>query len=497
MPLSLQILSYKGMPFNRDEKVVFDKSGGTIGRSNENTLVLPDPDKFVSRRHATITFEHGQYILSDSSLSGTYVNTQVEPIGQAPVVLINDMRIRMGEYEILVSMTSGSDQFASDFDGFSPFGEPVSAGFSEHPLSNSLLSSESSVDLFGQSDNPFNPLLDQQPSLHSNQDNYSSPFESQPPTFNSLMNEPIAAIHDSFIPAAPASAPIANPYTTNEIPDDFNFEDLFNTQTDDKIDLQDSVAKAPAAAVSSPAGFDTLPLTESTPVIKPDTVVRPQNPMPESVAIPDSVPIKPADIPVHPLKSATADSELFAAFINGAGLENKNLKTENALEKMRLIGSMFRHLVEGTVAILRSRTEFKSQFRVSITTIKTVDNNPLKFSVTTDEAACHLLENGQGGFKGAIEAIDEGFGDIVSHQLAMQAGIQAALAEVFSKFNPQLIEKQFEEGLVLQKKSKCWDKFVKSYPDMVEQMTEDFFGEAFADAYEKQMKRLSVSRSNK
>jgi type VI secretion system protein len=164
---------------------------------------------------------------------------------------------------------------------------------------------------------------------------------------------------------------------------------------------------------------------------------------------------------------------------------------------MRLIGSMFRRLVEGTVAVLRSRTEFKSQFRVTVTTIKTADNNPLKFAVTTDDTVCRLINDGQGGFKHSMTAIDEGYSDIMSHQMAMQAGIQAALAELFSRFDPKLIEKQFEEGLVLQKKSKCWDKYVNLYPGIVEQMTDNFFGEAFAEAYEKQMKRLAGTQSKK
>jgi predicted component of type VI protein secretion system len=117
--------------------------------------------------------------------------------------------------------------------------------------------------------------------------------------------------------------------------------------------------------------------------------------------------------------------------------------------------------------------------------------------VTTEEAACHLLNNGQGGFKPSVAAIDEGFNDIVSHQMAMQAGIQAALVVLFRKFDPRLIEKQFEAGLVLQKKSKCWEKYVNLYPEIVEQMTEDFFGEAFAEAYEKQMKRVAGGRTEK
>jgi predicted component of type VI protein secretion system len=81
--------------------------------------------------------------------------------------------------------------------------------------------------------------------------------------------------------------------------------------------------------------------------------------------------------------------------------------------------------------------------------------------------------------------------------MAMQAGIQAALVVLFRKFDPRLIEKQFEAGLVLQKKSKCWEKYVNLYPEIVEQMTEDFFGEAFAEAYEKQMKRVAGGRTEK
>ena len=158
---------------------------------------------------------------------------------------------------------------------------------------------------------------------------------------------------------------------------------------------------------------------------------------------------------------------------------------------------MFRKLVEGTVAVLRSRTEFKSQFRVSMTTIKTSNNNPLKFAVTTEDALTHLVKNGQSGFKDPVEAIDEGFNDIMSHQMAMQAGIQASLAQILRQFDPQLIEKQYEEGLVLQKKSKCWDKYSSLYPRVVEQAMEDFFGDAFAEAYEKQMKQLSNLRMDK
>ncbi len=497
MPLSLKIVTFKGQPFNRDENVIFDKSGGTVGRSDENTLVLPDPEKFVSRRHASITFENGQYILSDSSLSGTYVNTQEEPIGNKALPLVHAMRLRMGEYEILVSITADHDQFASNSDAFMPYEAPNSNAFPVDTLNNSLLASDNLLDPFGHSDDPFNSFATgSESSLLFPQDNFLSTSDKDPSNFNGIMHENIASIHDSFIPAAP----ITNPYTSNEIPDDFNFEDLFNTQADDHSHLHSSATNVPDVGTLNTVNtgeFDFFSNAEVNQPISSEAPLRSVKPAIETVAIPDNLHKKPVEIQARPLMPTLSDAELFTAFLKGAGLENKNIKPENAIEKMHLIGSMFRHLVNGAVAVLRSRTEFKSQFRVTMTTIKTVDNNPLKFSVTTDEAACHLLNNGQGGFKRSIEAIDEGFNDIVSHQMAMQAGIQAALAELFTKFDPRLIEKQFEEGLVLQKKSKCWEKYVNLYPGIVEQMTEDFFGETFAEAYEKQMKRLSGIRSEK
>jgi type VI secretion system FHA domain protein len=155
---------------------------------------------------------------------------------------------------------------------------------------------------------------------------------------------------------------------------------------------------------------------------------------------------------------------------------------------------MFRKLIDGTVAVLRSRAEFKSLCRVSMTVIKATDNNPLKFTVSTDDVLRQLLENKADGFLTSTAAIEEAFNDIMNHQLAMQAGIQASLTDLLHGFDPKTIEKQFEQGLVLQKKAKCWESYEKTYHNTVEEAVENFFGEAFVDAYEKQMRLLTKSR---
>ncbi|NOT11220.1 MAG: type VI secretion system-associated FHA domain protein TagH [Methylococcaceae bacterium] len=493
MPLTLKIVSFKGQPYHSHEDVLFDQRGGSIGRSDENTLVLPDPDKFVSRRHASILFDKGQYIINDSSLSGTFVNTRVDPLVNSGLPLIDGMQIKIGDYEILVSIAEERNQANVDVDHFSPFLEMDSGIVSGNQYTHSGLDSENLLDTFDHPENPANLFsTGSESSALLSPDIFSPPTDARVDHFSSLMHENIASIHDSFVP----SAPVNTPYGNNEIPDDFNFEDLFNLDADAAVPTS-TVDKQRKQAVDE---CDTDAIPEST---NGDDffAINASKPNLLDVSLPSKkLPIDSAHqsnrAPAQPTVTA-ADAELFNAFLQGAGLDNKNIKSENTLEQMQLLGMMFRHLVEGTAAILRNRAEFKSQFRVSVTTIKSADNNPLKFSVTTDEAVSHLINNGQGGFKRSIEAIDEGFNDIVSHQMAMQAGIQAALIELFSKFDPKVIEKLFEEGLVLQKKSKCWDKYVNLYPGIVEQTTEDFFGEAFADTYEKQMRRLTGSRSQK
>jgi predicted component of type VI protein secretion system len=82
----------------------------------------------------------------------------------------------------------------------------------------------------------------------------------------------------------------------------------------------------------------------------------------------------------------------------------------------------------------------------------------------------------------------------MNHQLAMQAGIQASLTDLLQTLDPKIIEKQFEQGLVLQKKAKCWESYEKTYRNTVEDAVEKFYGEAFAEAYDKQMNLLTKSR---
>ena len=108
MPLQLEIVSDHMDIVGDDHIRVFREEGGTIGRSLENDWILPDPDRFISGKHATVDFQSGAFYLADVSTNGVYVNEEVEPLGRGnPRRLFHGDRIRMGDFEFAVTLDEG------------------------------------------------------------------------------------------------------------------------------------------------------------------------------------------------------------------------------------------------------------------------------------------------------------------------------------------------------------------------------------------------------
>ena len=106
-------------------------------------------------------------------------------------------------------------------------------------------------------------------------------------------------------------------------------------------------------------------------------------------------------------------AEPLRVFFKAAGVEETGVYSEEEYSKlMRSVGSILRELVDGLMTVLRGRSELKSQLRVSLTTLKPVENNPLKFSPTVEEALKTCLLNKHPGFIDAVDAIREGYEDI-------------------------------------------------------------------------------------
>jgi predicted component of type VI protein secretion system len=110
MPLKLEIISEHRDIVGEDAVREFRSEGGTIGRSLHNDWILPDPDKYISGKHATIDCKGGIYYIVDISTNGVYVNDERKPIGKGnPRRLFNGDHLHLGDFEIEVSIDEGED----------------------------------------------------------------------------------------------------------------------------------------------------------------------------------------------------------------------------------------------------------------------------------------------------------------------------------------------------------------------------------------------------
>ena len=110
MALRLQIISRHRQSLGERGSKEFGHDGGTIGRSLESDWVLPDGQRYLSSRHASIDFRSGSYYVVDTSTNGVYVNDAEQPVGRGnPQRLFTGDRVRIGEYEISVEISDEDD----------------------------------------------------------------------------------------------------------------------------------------------------------------------------------------------------------------------------------------------------------------------------------------------------------------------------------------------------------------------------------------------------
>ena len=110
MTLRLSVVSDHAARLGAKSTKVFGVHGGTIGRSTDNEWILPDPERYLSGKHARIDFRAGSYVLVDTSSNGTYVNGAQVPLGKYHDYVLKDGDyVRLGEYELQVSIDKSND----------------------------------------------------------------------------------------------------------------------------------------------------------------------------------------------------------------------------------------------------------------------------------------------------------------------------------------------------------------------------------------------------
>ena len=455
MSLCLTITSYhKITPGQLPEKSM-DKGVMAIGRSLENDWVLPDPERLVSAKHCVIQYKNGRYYLTDHSTNGVELVKAGVRLRRGNSEWLEDGEvIRIGDYEIGARIDA--DSMLADS---TPFGLEVSSTFEA---------------LMGRQNTPAPLSKDVHAMAHfkggAAQDTFPDLFDfltpaSVPPATQS---DHVPVEHHDFRPPIPqaSAAPVMTP-TPSVIPEDW--------------DLLSDVAAQPlplAAAPVVPVGpVDVAPVF----TVEPDPV--------QMHAIERVEPSVPAAI--------AGGADLLHVFLRGAGLDQLRIDPAQAQSQMELIGRSYRLMVEGLIDVLRARSSLKGEFRMHQTMISPVENNPLKFAPNADEALLLLLRRGNDAFMSPDLAIADSFDDLRAHQLAVMAGVEAAINALLKRFEPSQLEARMGKpgalsNLFGSRHAQNWQQFTELYAQISREAEEDFqelFGREFSRAYEEHSTR--------
>ncbi|MCE2908502.1 MAG: type VI secretion system-associated FHA domain protein TagH [Burkholderiaceae bacterium] len=499
--IALTVLSYNGAPAD-GPSAQFDELGGTIGRANNNQLVLPDPERTISRVHARLVFRGGGFAIADNGSNPISINGMPTGAGREHPLKPGD-RVQIGGYELEVREAGASprrdDPFADLFGDSAlglatpaPMSAPAPAAWAAPPAAPAMAAWPS----------PPPPAPPRAPSAALGPGHIPDdwdPFASEPvaagpappppgsggfddlarlarPAESSLdelfglgaaplTGDPLGAAPAAGL--APNTAAHADPLlaltrTASVVPAS---HDDHASELNTPMPLPGAQAPRPAprpAALPSGAVFSwdepprdgrivTLPGARRSPSdaapdpfdaaglpAAPAAAEAPARPTGPPVARPPTAPSPRAAAPAAAAGSTDADA-LHRALLEGLGTPGLRLP---ALDEaaMRLIGELLRESMRGAVELLVARAALKRELRAEQTMIVARENNPLKFSPSVEVALQHLLGPPSPGFMAAAPAVRDAFDDLRAHQLGVMAGMRAALDGVLQRFDPEQLE---------------------------------------------------------
>ncbi len=130
--IKLTVQTYNGAPLPQALSAQFDELGGSIGRADNNQLVLPDPERSISRVHAQVNYRNGAYVLVDRGSNAVLVNGR--PLGngvESP--LSPGDQVQIGGYAIRVDAGSAGGAGLGANAASDPFGDLGGMAFSAPP----------------------------------------------------------------------------------------------------------------------------------------------------------------------------------------------------------------------------------------------------------------------------------------------------------------------------------------------------------------------------
>jgi type VI secretion system protein len=495
----------------------------SIGRGPENDLVLTDPARVLSKSHCVIEADGRDYTVTDSSTNGVFLNQDGERLSKGvPTPLKPGDVLQIGGY--LLSVTElrdggmhqktesqgGATQAAVERDPFDDLLAefvPTKGGDARGGIAAGSSSREPPPD-FGSV-----PDFDDAPAFPNERPAGGSAADFTPlapPFAGSPFNEPLT---DHRRPT-PVERPILSDADDMFGPKSAS-DDWSGASEADHVAGESAFFAPPKVSIPQiPDEWDDL-LNFDPPAAVPDQSPNPPQPQAQSAAgnvfaePSDRPAARRSDMPAAAVSAAApsavrpasaADRGAVAALLEASGLGAVALDDVQTLALMERLGRTLRILVPGLIEILASRSSTKQEFHIDRTMLGAHDNNPLKFSASTDEAMRVLLLQGIPGFLAIDQAVDQALADIKKHQLAVLAGMQVALETVIGRFDPAQLETRLERRSVLEgilpqgRKARYWELFKALHGEIVRELHDDLqklFGAEFAEAYRAQIDRLT------
>jgi type VI secretion system protein ImpI len=177
----------------------------------------------------------------------------------------------------------------------------------------------------------------------------------------------------------------------------------------------------------------------------------------------------PPAMPPGPLTAGTAHdavADFVGRVARGAGLPADAFAGRDPGDVAEQFGRLLRLATDNMKQLLEARQQAKQLARSPTqTTVQAINNNPLKFAPTTEDALRIMFGATGPSYLDAEKAFAQAFDDLKKHQIRTYTAMQQAVARLMKDVDPAAIDGASQSdrglaGMVGSRKARLWDIYV-------------------------------------
>jgi type VI secretion system protein len=460
MAIKLRVISDQYRELGENGSRVFGVNGGTVGRAPSNDWVLPDPRRVVSGHHFVVHYHGGKFWLEDTSTNGVYVNDADDPASVSGRVQLHDGdRLRLGDYEILVSVDNRIDFLPAAGDEHSAakhFDNDIGHDLDLDQLLSPRDAGESGSIQVG---NAFGVKIDSG-ARAALLEALQRSVESQPEADNAAVTED-GGRADSVIPG-------------------------FRTRQ----------SAAPAPEPTPPAAQDWAVRTRAIP----------QEELAEALARRQTrVEAAQRSVPFHQQASTWTDlRSAIQAFCRGAGIDPASLSPEAQSMLPLIAGQLLREMVVGLNDLALARSAGPAGVHLATLPNKPAgSSNPLRTSRSVEEALHRLFESQGRLYASPVESLRDVMQEAKDHEASLAAAMRAGLESILGQLSPTNVADQFEQGRARMlapgqdPRPRYWDHYAEFHKLVSQQVSGSELPHAFVEAFSREYSRARAELRSK